>query len=84
MSHELLLLAGLHDDGNPGDEVGGLLAHLGRLVVETPEDGAADLGQVRLHTLPQAVHNGAETVEHHHILSGLLLIKEDEDYLIVI
>ena len=78
MAHELLLLAGLHDDGNPGDEVGGLLAHLGRLVVQPPEDGAADLGQVRLHPLAQAVHDCAESVQHHHVLGGLFLRKKNK------
>ena len=63
----------LHDDGDLGDEVAGLLAHLGRLVVEAPEDGAADLGQVRLHPLAQRVDHGAEAVEHDRVLGGLLL-----------
>ena len=79
MTHELLLLAGLHDDGNPGNEVGGLLAHLGRLVVETPENRTADLGQVGLHPLTQAVHNGAKTVQHHHVLCGLFLCNKKQN-----
>lgn len=65
MAHELLLVAGLHDDGDACDEVSGLLPHLGALVVEAPLDGPADLRQVRLHALAQAVHHRAKAVEHH-------------------
>ena len=62
MPHELLLLAGFHDDCDSGDEIGGLLPHLGGLVVEPPEDGSADLRQVRLHPLTQTVDNCSESV----------------------
>ena len=73
VAHELLLLARLHDGGDAADEVGHLLAHLGRFVVQTPQDGAADLRQVRLDALAQRVDDGAEAVEHHHVFGGLLL-----------
>ncbi len=50
MAEELLLLAGLHDGRDASDEVGGLLADLGSLVVQPPLDRAADLAQVGLGT----------------------------------
>ena len=43
------LTAVIHDSCNAGNEIGCLLANFGRLVVESPEDGAADLGEVGLH-----------------------------------
>ena len=43
MAHQLLLLTGLHDAGDLGDEVSRLLTHFGRLVVHAPQDGAANL-----------------------------------------
>ena len=73
MSHELLLLARLHDDRNPGDKVGSLLAHLGGLVVQPPQDCTADLRQVGLHSLAQAVHDGSEAIQHDHVFCGLFL-----------
>ena len=45
VTHKRLLPAGLHDDSDASDEVSGLLAHLGTLVVETPLDGTTDLGE---------------------------------------
>ena len=47
VAHELLLPAGLHDDSDASNEVSGLLAHLGTLVVEPPLDGTTDLGERR-------------------------------------
>eukprot|EP00962_Isochrysis_galbana_P056214 scaffold28112_cov112-Isochrysis_galbana.AAC.2 len=74
VAHELLLVARAHHHGDPRDEIGGLLPHLGRLVVEPPLDGAADLRQVRLGALAQRADDGAEAVEHHgRVLGGLLL-----------
>jgi len=43
MAHQLLLLAGQHDHRDAGDEIGRLLAHFRRLVVEAPEHGTANL-----------------------------------------
>jgi hypothetical protein len=43
MPQQLLLVAGLHDRRNAGDEVCCLLADLGTLVVEAPLDGATYL-----------------------------------------
>ncbi len=73
VTHELLLLRGLHDHGDLGDQVGRLLTHLGRLVIQTPEDGTADLRQIGLDTLAERVDHGAEAVEHDGVVGGLLL-----------
>ena len=73
MRHELLLLRGLHDHGDLGYQVGRLLPHLGRLVVQAPQDGAANLRQVGLHPLAQRVDHRAEAVEHDRVVTGLLL-----------
>ena len=62
------LLTGLHDHSRTGDQVSGLLADLGRLVVQTPQHRTADLWKVGLHPLPEGVHNGAEAVQHHRVL----------------
>ncbi len=64
------LLTCLHDDCNPRDEICRLLSYLGRLVIESPQDGATDLRQVRLHPLPQSIHYGAKPIQHHYILEG--------------
>mmetsp|Transcript_47908 Transcript_47908/g.101820 ORF Transcript_47908/g.101820 Transcript_47908/m.101820 type:complete len:299 (-) Transcript_47908:1446-2342(-) len=64
MSHELFLPARLHHHGDPTDEVGGLHAHRGRLVVEAPLDGPRDLLEVGLAPLPQCVDHSAKPVEH--------------------
>eukprot|EP00053_Salpingoeca_punica_P017422 m.167819 g.167819 ORF g.167819 m.167819 type:complete len:1096 (+) comp17202_c1_seq2:150-3437(+) len=70
---ELLLLALHHDDGDAGDEVGGLLADLGVLVVEAPEDGAADLREVGLGPRVEGVDDSAKAVEHSRVVARLLL-----------
>lgn len=43
-AHQSVFAALLHDHGDAGDEVGGLLSHGCGFVVESPEDGADDLG----------------------------------------
>ena len=62
------LLTRLHDDGDARDQVGRLLAHLRALVVQPPEDRAADLRQVGLDALAERVHHGAEAAQHDDVL----------------
>ena len=62
------LIALVHDGSNPGNEVGSLLTDLGSLVVQSPEDGPAYLGQVWLHPRTQRGHHCTETIQHYHIL----------------
>jgi hypothetical protein len=60
VAQELLLAAGLHDDGNAANQLPRLLAHLGRAVIEAPLDGAADLREIRLRPHAQRSDDGAE------------------------
>ena len=62
------LSTGVHDTADPGDQVGRLLADFRCLVVQPPEDGAADLRQVGLHAGPQRVHHHAEPIQHDGVL----------------
>ena len=73
MAHELLLLGGLHHHGYLRDEIGRLLPHFGRLIVKTPQDGAAYLWQVGFHSLAQRVYHCTEAVQHDRVVRGLLL-----------
>jgi len=61
-------LTSFHDYGNPGDEIGGLLADFGRLVVQTPQNGATDLWEIRLDTFAEGIDNCSEPVQHHYFL----------------
>ena len=62
------LSTSVHDGGDTRDEVGRLLTNFGCLVVESPEDGATDLGEVRLHTHTQRIHHNTKPIQHYHIL----------------
>ena len=73
MSHELLLLTGLHDNSNPGDKISGLLPNLGRFIVQPPENGSTDLWQVWFDPFTQTVNDSTESVQHNYILGSLFL-----------
>ncbi|RUP50240.1 LOW QUALITY PROTEIN: hypothetical protein BC936DRAFT_139884 [Jimgerdemannia flammicorona] len=73
LSHELLLSTQPHHDGDTRDKVSGLLPDLCRLVIEPPQDGVADLLQVRFDPHAKGVDDGTEPVEHDHVLDSLLL-----------
>lgn len=56
------LLTSLHHDGNSGDEISSLLAHLSRFVIHSPQNYTANLGQIWLNAFSQLVHDGTKTV----------------------
>ena len=59
-----------HDIGDTRYQVSSLLPDFGSFVVEPPEDGSADLGQVRLDPSAKGIDHHTECIEHHHILHG--------------
>mmetsp|Transcript_36187 Transcript_36187/g.84611 ORF Transcript_36187/g.84611 Transcript_36187/m.84611 type:complete len:248 (+) Transcript_36187:1138-1881(+) len=83
MSHELIFLAGLHDDRNSSDQVRRLHAYGGGLVVEAPLDGSGNLFEIGFATQSQGIDDGAEAVQHDHsVLArpvGRLFLKGVED-----
>ena len=64
------LSTSVHHAGNTGDEVSGLLANLGRFVVEAPENGAADLRKVRFHSRTESIHHNTKAIQHDYVLQG--------------
>mmetsp|Transcript_67790 Transcript_67790/g.141343 ORF Transcript_67790/g.141343 Transcript_67790/m.141343 type:complete len:562 (-) Transcript_67790:1430-3115(-) len=79
MVEQLLFPAPLHHRCDAPDQVRCLLPHLGGLVVQAPLEGAADLGEVRLHALAEGVHHRRHSVQHHLGVLGLLLLEGVED-----
>mmetsp|Transcript_9557 Transcript_9557/g.28759 ORF Transcript_9557/g.28759 Transcript_9557/m.28759 type:complete len:603 (-) Transcript_9557:2583-4391(-) len=76
---QLLLVARLHHHRDARDQVRRLLPNFGRLVIEAPLDGPADLRQIGLGAPLKAVHNGAEPVQHHVGVVGHLLLEGVQD-----
>jgi hypothetical protein len=64
VGQELVLAARGERRRDARDEVGRLLPHLGRLVVEAPLDGAHDLGEVRRGAGAEGRDDGAKPLEH--------------------
>ena len=62
------LSTSVHHTGNAGDEVGSLLANLGSFVVETPENGAADLRKVWFHSCAQSIYHDTKAIQHDYVL----------------
>ena len=66
------LLASLHDDSYPRDEIGRLLSYFGWLVVKSPEDGTTDLRKVWLDSLGQGIDDSPKAIEHDNILEDTM------------
>ncbi len=58
----------MHDRSYPRYEICGLLADLGCLVVETPENGTTNLREVGLDSNTQCIHHHTKPIQHNHIL----------------
>mmetsp|Transcript_11367 Transcript_11367/g.19015 ORF Transcript_11367/g.19015 Transcript_11367/m.19015 type:complete len:244 (-) Transcript_11367:1926-2657(-) len=79
MTHQLLFVTQRHHHGNARDEVGRLLSHLGRAIVEAPLDRTADLRQERLGALTERIHHRAKTRQHHFGIIRHLFLKSVEN-----
>ena len=78
LREQAVLLALLDDDRKLARQVRSLLPNLGALVVETPEDGRDDLGEVGLDADAERVDDGSEAFEHDLVLDRLLLEGIDD------
>ena len=58
----------LHHNGDSSDQVSCLLTHFGVLVVQSPQDGTADLRQVRFGAQAKSIDDSTKPVQHDNIL----------------
>jgi len=61
-------LTSFHNNSDSGNEIGRLLTDFGRLVIQTPQNGAANLWQIRLDAFAEGVDDRPEPVQHHYFL----------------
>mmetsp|Transcript_34549 Transcript_34549/g.83586 ORF Transcript_34549/g.83586 Transcript_34549/m.83586 type:complete len:343 (+) Transcript_34549:948-1976(+) len=73
--HQLFLSTRFHHYSNPGNEISSLLTHPSRLIIQTPLDNTAHLGQVQFSSPSKCVNHNTKSVQQNFCIVARLFLE---------